>query len=158
MSKKIQVHIFGFGNQLLKEGCSSGGCGGCGSKDKKSSEGCGGCCNNSSGNVGCSKNIRSNTSYKSGESKSTIKIGKKSKDLNMHYTDLVEFLRDRGVIDSVDLKFIELSKINILDYDDLRVLYDMDFEPPYVVIDGIIRYYGGLSFELIYNDINELLQ
>lgn len=158
MSEKIQVHIFGFGSQVLKEGCGSGGCGGCGSKDKKSSEGCGGCCNKSSSHGGCSRNINGNNPRSSDELKSTIQISRKLKDLNMHYADLTEFLKERGVMDSVELKFMELSKINILDYDDLRVIYDMDFEPPYVVIDGIVRYYGGLSFELIYNDIKELLQ
>jgi hypothetical protein len=155
MSKKIQVHIFGFGNQVLKGGCSSEGCGGCGSKNNSSSRECGGCCNNSSGHRECGKS--KNNLYKSEELKSTIHIEKKPKNLNEQYTDLAEFLTERGVMHSIDLKFMELNKINILDYDDLRVLYDKDFEPPYVVIDGIIRYYGGLSFDLIYNDIKDLL-
>jgi hypothetical protein len=56
-----------------------------------------------------------------------------------------------------NLEFLDIKKINILDYDDIRYLYDEGYELPYCAIDGVVRFYGGISSRLIYKDIKELV-
>ncbi|WP_333860594.1 hypothetical protein [Clostridium sp.] len=58
------------------------------------------------------------------------------------------------------LNFIELEKINLSDKEEIQVnnIINKGFTPPITVIDGIIRYYAGISNILIYKDIKELLE
>lgn len=141
MSKKIKVQIYGIENQILGGGRSSEGCGGCSSKASKDSsecssshgKGCGGC--GSAG--GCSSKTP----------KTMIKL----------YEELVASIKSSDINHCVELEFLDIRKINILDNDDIRTLYDMDYELPYCVIDGVVRYYGGISSSLIYKDIKELM-
>jgi hypothetical protein len=149
MINKIKVDIFGIWDEVLKSNkkdCSScesaTGSGGCGCSKRKSgiairgvSEeskpgGCGGC----------------------GSKKS------EPKSVGEQYTDLKSFIDGSAVKEVVELQFYDLRKINILDYDDIRVLTERDYEGPYVVIDGIVRYYGGISQDLIYKDVQELIE
>lgn len=137
MEKKIQIQIFGAWDWVLGGGCSSGGCGGCSSKSKEgSASGCGGC--SSGGEGGCSS--------------------KTPKQMGELYEELLQFLQGSDVKERVELEFLDIRKVNVLDYDDIRVLFDRGYELPYCVIDGIVRYYGGISNDLIYKDIKELLE
>lgn len=138
----IKVDIFGFWDEKLQTnkscgGCgSSGGCGGCNSKKAgieiagrtSSTEGCAGCGSSSEG----------------------------SKTIGQQYQELIEYINNSDLKDKVKLEFYDLKKINVLDYDDIRILTEMDYESPFVVIDGIVRYYGGISGHLIYKDVKEL--
>ena len=58
------------------------------------------------------------------------------------------------------LNFIELEKMNLSDKEEIQVnnIINKGFTPPITVIDGIIRYYAGISNILIYKDIKELLE
>lgn len=145
MDNKIKVQIYGIENQILGGGCSSGGCGGCASKassdkqccrskDEKSGKGCGGACGSSGG---CGS--------------------KSSKTIMELYKELTEAIMSSDIGEKVELEFIDIRKINVLDNDNIRVLYDMNYELPYCVIDNIVRYYGGISNDLIYKDLKELL-
>lgn len=140
---KIKVDIYGIRDQVLESkkkcgnGCGSNG-GGCGHKaagitikrnDDEASSGC---------------------SCDSGNS-----AAKTTEEL---FEDLKVLLESSDVKDNIELRFYDLKKLNVLDYDQVRILTEEDFEPPFVIIDGIARYYGGISSAFIYGDIKELLE
>ena len=69
----------------------------------------------------------------------------------------MEYIKNSDIKDKVKLEFYDLKKVSVLDHDHIRILTEMDYEPPFVVIDGIVRYYGGISGHLIYKDAKELI-
>lgn len=141
MSKIIKVQIYGIENQILGGGRSSEGCGGCSSKASKDSSECGNSHGKGCGGCGSTGGCSSKTP------KTMIKL----------YEELVVSIKSSDINHCVELEFLDIRKVNILDNDDIRTLYDMDYELPYCVIDGVVRYYGGISSALIYKDIKELM-
>lgn len=133
---KIKVQIFGISDQILTGGC------GCSSKkdgcsNEKSS--CGGCSSKNSSCGGCKTNA--------------------PKTLQDAYDDLKIFINESDVKDQTIVQFIDLNKLKFEDgFERIKDTMDKGFEPPITVIDDIIRYYGGISNRLIYNDIKELLE
>ncbi|CAB1247354.1 hypothetical protein ACFHWD_06575 [Clostridium sp. MT-14] len=89
------------------------------------------------------------------ESSSDKLIFRRTYDL---YGNLKNFLEISDVAQNIDIKFIELSNLNF-STDDAKVkkVIEQGFTPPITVIDGIIRYYGGISNILVYRDVKELL-
>ena len=78
-------------------------------------------------------------------------ISRKTCDL---YRNLKNFLEISDVAQNIELKNFVFST-----EEELRVKSTIEkgFSPPITVIDGIIRYYGGISNILIYRDVKELL-
>lgn len=132
---KITVQIFGIENINIDSSCGvSSGCGGCKNSDHK----CGDCGNGSCGLKGGIQNVK--------------------KTMGDVFKELVKLIKDSDVRDKVYLEFIDVNKIgDIHPYNDILELLDNGFELPITVIDGIVRYYGGISGKFIYNDIKELL-
>jgi len=134
MKNKIKVSIYGNKLSILGADSSCGhgaedDCGGCSSK--KSEEPC----------FSCHK-------VASKENKSTGDL----------FYSLVDFIELSDVKEKVDLEFIELDKNKIGGSAEIEEILERGFEAPIVVIDGIVRYYGGISNLLIYEDVKELLQ
>lgn len=75
------------------------------------------------------------------------------------YKGLNKFLKNTDISNSVDVNFIELSNKENVSDERFRVeeIMERGFNPPITVIDGIIRYYGGISNILVYKDVKELL-
>lgn len=140
---KIKIDIYGNRDQVLenKKECK----GGCGSN--------GGGCGHRTAGITIKRNDESASSGCSCSSG-----GCKTKTTEELFEDLRILLEGSDVKDDIELRFYDLRKINVLDYDQVRTLTEEDFEPPYVIIDGIARYYGGISSALIYGDIKELLE
>jgi hypothetical protein len=148
MINKIKVDIFGIWDQVLEN-------------NKKNCSGCGSA--TSGGGCGCSKRNSGIVIKGSAQETSDGCSGcgsKKSdpKSVGQQFNELQSFIDNSAVKDFIDLNFYDLTKINVLEYDDIRVLTEMDYEAPYVVIDGIVRYYGGIAQDLIYKDVQELIE
>jgi hypothetical protein len=144
MKDRIKVNIYGYWDEVLGSKGDSKGCGGCSSKEG----GCGGCGTKKQG-----------IELVDSEKSSCGDCGSKElKTTGQYYLDLVSFVKGSPVKDKVDIEFFYLDKINILDYDSIRTLDEFGYEAPYVVIDDIVRYYGGISERLIYGDILELVE
>jgi hypothetical protein len=139
MENKIKVQIYGEWDSVLGGGCNSKI--EIASSDKKAASGCGGCCGNSGG---C------NTGHSCGD--------KAIKTMGELFGSLNNSLVDIGLNEHVELQFLDIRRINVLDYDDIRILFDRGYELPYCVVDGIVRYYGGIPEELIIKDVKELLE
>lgn len=143
MNEIIKVKIYGVKKQLISSGC------GCGSKKNSycsSSKGKKSCCN--SGEGGCTNKInkccKGNTSNTVGDA----------------YKELEEFINNSDVRNNTELEFIDIEKINLEEDKFLRVkeIIHRGFEPPIIVVDDIVRYYGGIPNTYIYKDIKELIE
>ena len=139
MNGKIKVQVYGIGEERLSSGC---GCHGkkkdCSSTCKNKKSSCHGCGSNSEVKHSCCK-------------------GRKSKTISEAYKELEQFINESDVKNSTQLEFIELNKDNLIEEKIKEIIKD-GFEPPITVVDGIIRYYGGISNIFIYKDIKELLE
>ncbi|WP_411680740.1 hypothetical protein [Clostridium thailandense] len=133
---KIKVQIFGVKNELLTGGC------GCGNKQS-------GCSSKENSCDGCSSKNESCGGCKSSSGRT----------LEDAYNELKTFINESDVKDQTIIEFVDLNEIKLEDeFERIRNTIDKGFEPPITVVDDIIRYYGGISNRLIYNDIKELLE
>jgi len=99
-----------------------------------------------------------NSKTKDGCGSGCIKCGSKEKrNVGDMFLELKNFIGATEVKSRVELKFIELDKNKIGQNEEIEDIINRGFESPIVVIDGIVRYYGGISNLLVYNDIKELL-
>lgn len=133
---KNEIKIIIYGNRLNILG-KDGGCG------HSTEDGCSGCNSKKSG--GCSS------------SKSECGSNEK-KSVGDMFLELESFILASDIKDAVKLQFIELDKNKVGGNEEVEDVINRGFESPIVVIDGIVRYYGGISNLLVYNDIKELLQ
>ena len=144
MKDRIKVSIYGYWDEVLGAKGNSKGCGGCSSKES----GCGGCKTKKQGEV-----------LVDGEKSSCGGCGSKElKTTGQYYLEFLNFIEGSPAKGMVDIEFFYLDKINILDHDSIRTLDELGYEPPFVVVDDIVRYYGGISERLIYGDIMELIK
>ena len=133
MENKIKVFIYGNKLSIL------GKDGGCGHSNRDGDSGC-------------------NSKTKDGCGSGCIKCGsKEKKSVGDMFLELENFIGATEVKGRVELEFIELDKLNIGENEEIEDIINRGFESPIVVIDGIVRYYGGISNLLVYNDIKELL-
>lgn len=139
MNSKIKIEIYGWRDQQLSSGC------GCSGKD---------CCRKSSSFSGC---LRCGNGSHRCSSNSQTKI---SKTVGEGYNELEEFIKDSDISNNAELEFIDVYHNNKEDNNYFRVkeIINKGFEPPITIIDNIIRYYGGISNDLIYKDVIELLE
>ncbi|BAH06039.1 hypothetical protein [Clostridium kluyveri] len=143
MNLKIKINIYGNKNTVLslKRCCNSSHDSSDSSQNKTRCSSCTNCRNN------CKNSISS-------ESNVTLI---KTEEL---YNNLKKFFSNSDVSQNIILNFIELDKINLSDKEGIEVnnIIHKGFTPPITVIDGIIRYYAGISNILIYKDVKELLE
>ena len=76
------------------------------------------------------------------------------------YHNLVNFLTINHLKENVDIHFIELGKSIPVNEEAIKVedIIKKGFESPITVIDGIVRYYAGISNVLVYKDVLELIK
>lgn len=143
MDLKIKINIYGNKDSLLSlKSC-------CNNRNDSS-----GNCQNKTKCSSCTNCKSSCISSISSESNVTLI---RTEEL---YNNLKKFLNNSDVSQNIILNFIELDKINLLDKEgiDVNHIIHKGFTPPITVIDGIIRYYAGISNMLIYKDVKELLE
>lgn len=146
MDEIVKVKIYGSKGQVINSGCACGnkknGCCSHSKEDKKDCCSCKGGCNNRENN--CCKNNELNMSKSIGDA----------------YKELREYISSSDVKNNTELEFIDIDTMNLQEDEFLRIkdLISSGFEPPITVVDGIIRYYGGISNIYIYKDIKELIE
>lgn len=145
MPNKIIVQIYGDFDALVAIGCTSkaNGCSSCGSHGNNNSD-------KNSAHKGCEGCGTNGKSIESIEKMPLNTIGKA-------YGDLITFIKKSDVSDSTEFEFIDITKTKLDEDSDIKSLLDRGFESPITVIDGIVRYYGGMSQTSVYKDIKELL-
>ncbi|MCH3963783.1 MAG: hypothetical protein LKE46_05875 [Clostridium sp.] len=126
----IEVNIYGYGDEIFPVGCR-----------------------NSRGNSGCHSCKKGNmcTNCNSKENQ--------YQNIQQLCQNLRGFLKSTDISQKVAVNFIELGKRNAISDERASVqeVIGRGFNPPITVIDGIVRYYGGISNILVYKDVKELL-
>lgn len=79
------------------------------------------------------------------------------KNLWQAYEDTEKFIKYSDVGKDVIMEFIDIKRDSVENYENIEKLLLEGYNIPITIIDGIARYYGGISKELIYKDIKELL-
>ena len=103
----------------------------------------------------CNKNNESKSNCSGGGCNNSCQSSKKC---NQAYEDLNSFLKNSEVKENVSLNYIEMDSKGLAEYEEIEELIKRGFELPVTVIDGIVRYYGGISANLVYKDVKELLE
>lgn len=73
-------------------------------------------------------------------------------------SNLKKYIEQSDVKDQVVIEYIDLKNNVYSSYNEVDELMERGFETPITIIDGVVRYYGGISNSLIYNDVKELLK
>lgn len=81
-----------------------------------------------------------------------------SKKCSQAFDDLKSFLMASEVKGNISLNYTEMDSKALIEQEEIRELIKRGFELPVTVIDGIVRYYGGLSGSLVYKDVKELVE
>lgn len=103
----------------------------------------------------CDKNKESNSACSGGGCNHGCQPSKKCFQA---YEDLKSFLKESEICDNVSLNYIEMDSKAFAKHEEIEELIKRGFELPVTVIDGIVRYYGGISGNLVYKDVKELLE
>jgi hypothetical protein len=73
------------------------------------------------------------------------------------YNSLVKYLMSSDIGRSVEINFIDVTDGRIREYPYALSILLKGYAIPLVAIDGIVRYYGGINYEEIYNEVRKLL-
>lgn len=74
------------------------------------------------------------------------------------FNNLEKYLADSDVKDNVELRFTEVDSKELIANEELRELLKQEYTLPFIIVDGIFRYYGGISNQLVYKDVKDLLR
>lgn len=124
----VLIEVFGMKGKTSKKSTCSGGCSSC-------SSGCTGC-GGSSGCEGCTVN----------------------KDMFQQYEELVNYIKSTDVAKQAEIEFVDAAGIDIDKYDYMEEALKRRLMLPIVVINGVVRYYGGVSNKLVYREIKKELE
>ncbi|MBC2581002.1 hypothetical protein [Clostridium sp. DJ247] len=141
MDAKIKIQVFGKKDHPMPiKSCNC-------SKKKNSSSGCSKCsghkCASAVSNSSCCSNSNNKTCETMEEGFYEFKNSLLSSDI-----------KNNIVVEFIDIESLEFQS----NYTRVHELIDKGFDLPIIVIDQIIRYYGGISAMLVYKDVKELIE
>lgn len=67
------------------------------------------------------------------------------------YEELSDYLSQK--LDNVEIKFIDIMDNELVEHDDVLQLLEKQFPIPYTKIDGKVAFYGGISNQMIYEEV-----
>lgn len=89
---------------------------------------------------------------------SNIIKGSTEKNMWQSYEDTVRFIKNSDISENTVMEFIDIKRDGLENYKNIEKLLFEGYSIPLTVIDGIVRYYGGISKELIYKDAKEVIE
>ena len=72
------------------------------------------------------------------------------------FESLVEIMEMSDINDRITLQFIDVNEDNLDKYEAVKKLLDSGISLPVTAIDGVPRFYGGLSVQMIYEAVTEM--
>lgn len=72
------------------------------------------------------------------------------------FQDFVNFIEKSEVKDKVTLRFIDVMEDNLDEYESVKKVLAQGYGLPLTVINGNARFYGGLSIEMIHEEIKKM--
>ncbi|WP_222927259.1 MULTISPECIES: hypothetical protein [Thermosediminibacter] len=73
------------------------------------------------------------------------------------YDEFVEFIQNSDVKDKVDIKFIDVMEDSLDGYDAVKTMLEKGYGMPLTAVNGRLRFYGGISNEMFYEEIKKHL-
>ena len=77
------------------------------------------------------------------------------KTMGEMYESLVQFLQESDVASRVELKFIDVLDDDLKGYEKAHTMFKNGFALPLVAVNGIVRFYGGISHSMVYDEVNK---
>ena len=71
------------------------------------------------------------------------------------YEDLVRFFQESNLAENVQLNFIDFFEDDLKAYDTPHTMFKNGFALPLVAVDGVVRFYGGISNSKIYDEVKK---
>lgn len=72
------------------------------------------------------------------------------------YDDFVRFIKDSDLNEKVETEFIDVIEDRLEGYDEALKLLEEGYSLPLTLINGIPRFYGGISNKMLYDAIKSL--
>lgn len=83
--------------------------------------------------------------------------GKASKDIKSTYCQLQKYIESTDVCDKTDIKFVDINADDIKSFPEVKKAMSEGCSLPIVVINGRLRFYGGISGRVLYCGIKDAL-
>ena len=77
------------------------------------------------------------------------------KTMGEMYEDLVQFCRESDLEADVQFRFIDFFEDDLKGYDTPHTMFKNGFALPLVAVNGVIRFYGGISNSKIYDEVKK---
>lgn len=77
------------------------------------------------------------------------------KTMGVMYEELVKFCRESDLVTKVRLQFIDLFEDDLKAYETPHTMFKNGFALPFVAVNGIVRFYGGISNSKIYEEVGK---
>ena len=71
------------------------------------------------------------------------------------YEDLVQFCQESDLATDVQLQFIDVIEDDLKGFDTAHTMFKNGFTLPLVAVNGVVRFYGGISHSRIYNEVRK---
>ena len=85
--------------------------------------------------------------------------GKASQDIKSTYCELQKYIESTDICDKVDIKFFDVNNMDdIKSFSEVKKAVDEGYGFPFVLINGKLRFYGGISGKVLYYGIKEALK
>jgi len=77
------------------------------------------------------------------------------KTMGEMFEDLVQFCQESDLAAGVQLKFIDVFEDDLKGCDTAHTMFKNGFALPLVAINGVVRFYGGISHSKIYDEVKK---
>ncbi|MCO5386933.1 MAG: hypothetical protein M0T74_07085 [Desulfitobacterium hafniense] len=77
------------------------------------------------------------------------------KTMGEMYEDLLRFLQESDLGSNIQLKFIDVFEDDLKGYDTPHTMFKNGFALPLVAVNGVVRFYGGISNSRIYDEVRK---
>ncbi|HZK84344.1 MAG TPA: hypothetical protein VFC58_06630 [Desulfosporosinus sp.] len=78
------------------------------------------------------------------------------KTMGVMYEELVQFCQESDLAAIVNLQFIDVFEDDLKAYETPHTMFKNGFALPLVAINGIVRFYGGISNSKIYDKVRKV--
>lgn len=73
------------------------------------------------------------------------------------FAEMVAYLRENGLGDRAEAQFVDVLEDDLSQYGTAQVMFRNGFSLPLVDINGVVRFYGGISNAMVYQEAAKFL-
>ncbi|WP_207652402.1 hypothetical protein [Desulfosporosinus sp. FKB] len=80
------------------------------------------------------------------------------KTMGEMFEDLVRFCQESDLASNIKLRFIDVFEDDLKGYDTAHTMFKNGFALPLVAVNGVVRFYGGISHSRVYDEVKKICQ